>query len=189
MAKQPTKVLVQELIIREPGISQIEIARRLKLSKQRVNNVIAEMRKDCTCQVSMFEDPRRTQYARDVVYHEQQLPNFIEKMLDVVQQIHDSNQKAWENVEELSKAEEIDKFLGNGIKFRKKDLLVRFLAEIRQQNEATMKMMQMMFDGKAVQEFQEEVLAAIAEVDRDVAEQIRRRLVEKRAVRTAIKLH
>ena len=195
MAKRrpTTKIIVQELLLQEPGITQAEICRRIGRSKQQVSNIIQELRKDCTAQITMIADPGykaapETRYSKRVAY-ECQLPKFMDKMLDIVQQLHDANKVAWDNVNELGKKEDLDEFPGNGIKFRKKDLLVKYLAEIRQQNEATMKMIQMMFDGRAVQEFQDEVLGAIAEVDANVADAIRRRLIERRAVRTAINIH
>jgi hypothetical protein len=61
-------------------------------------------------------------------------------------------------------------------------------AEIRGQLKLQLEIFQTLYDMKAVQEFQEEVLTAIGEASPDVRNQIINRLSQKRAIRTAIKL-
>jgi hypothetical protein len=60
-------------------------------------------------------------------------------------------------------------------------------AEIRNQLRLQLEIFQTLYDMQAVQEFQQEVLEAIGEVNSDVRDKIVRRLNEKRAVRAAVK--
>jgi hypothetical protein len=70
-----------------------------------------------------------------------------------------------------------------------RELALKAMAEIRGQLKLQLEIFQCLYDMKAVQEFQEEVLTAIGEASPDVRKRIIRRLNEKRAIRSAIKLN
>jgi hypothetical protein len=61
------------------------------------------------------------------------------------------------------------------------------MAEIRGQLKLQLEIFQTLYDLKAVEEFQNEVLTAIGEESPDVRERIIQRLRERRAVRAVIK--
>lgn len=67
-----------------------------------------------------------------------------------------------------------------------RELALKAMAEIRNQLKLQLEIFQCLYDLKAVQEFQEEVLTAIGQASPDVREQIIHRLNERRAVRSAI---
>jgi DNA-binding MarR family transcriptional regulator len=169
-----TLLRVQEIICENPGITQAEIARRLGISKQAVNQAIKRLRKYGTIQFSgIARQPK----------DREQLAFTVDRQLDIVAQLAQVNQQAWELVEQLWPKE------GHVLMPWKASALVRALAEIRSQLELQAKLLQMLCDLKAVQEFQEEVLAVITEVNQDVAREIRRRLAERRALRTAVRFN
>lgn len=68
-----------------------------------------------------------------------------------------------------------------------RELALKAMAEIRGQLKLQLEIFQCLYDLKAVQEFQDEVLTAIGEADKDVRERIINRLNQKRAIRSAIK--
>jgi len=67
-----------------------------------------------------------------------------------------------------------------------REIALRAMGEIRNQLRLQLEIFQALYDMKAVQEFQEEVLTAIGEVDSDVRNRIINRLHEKSALRRAI---
>lgn len=68
-----------------------------------------------------------------------------------------------------------------------RELALKAMAEIRGQLKLQLEIFQALYDFKAVEEFQKEVLEAIGEVDQDVRNRIIDRLNQRRAIRTAIK--
>ena len=70
-----------------------------------------------------------------------------------------------------------------------RELALKAMSEIRSQLKLQLEIFQVLYDLKAAQEFQEEVLTAIGEADSDVREKIIYRLNQKRAVRQAIKFN
>jgi hypothetical protein len=66
-------------------------------------------------------------------------------------------------------------------------LKLKAMAEIRGQLKLQLEIFQCLYDMKAVQEFQQEVLTAIGEVSSDVRDQIINNLRERQAVRSTLK--
>ena len=69
-----------------------------------------------------------------------------------------------------------------------RELALKAMAEIRGQLKLQLEIFQTLYDMKAVQEFQQEVLTAIGEASPDVRSRIIDKLNQARAIRTAIKL-
>lgn len=70
-----------------------------------------------------------------------------------------------------------------------RELALKAMAEIRGQLKLQLEIFQTLYDMKAVEEFQEEVLTAIGEVSPDVRNRIINKLNQKRAIRTVIKFN
>lgn len=70
-----------------------------------------------------------------------------------------------------------------------RELALKAMAEIRGQLKLQLEIFQTLYDMQAVQEFQQEVLTAIAEASPEVRDAIIYRLNEKRAIRSTIKLN
>ena len=98
----------------------------------------------------------------------------VGKNLDALDQLQKINVEANRLLDEL---EEIP------------ELKLKIMAEIRGQLKLQLDIFQTLYDMKAVQEFQQEVLSAIQEVSPDVRSRIVHKLGQRRAVRSAIKFN
>lgn len=97
----------------------------------------------------------------------------VDKSLNAVDQLYKINEGANKLLDELEE---------------KPDLKLRVMAEIRNQLRLQLDIFQSLYDMKAVEEFQREVLTSIGEVEPDVRKRIIQALNEKRAIRSAVKL-
>jgi len=136
----------------------------------------------------------------------------VDKNLNSVDQLHRVNQVANQLLDELTGEDQtidrmvkaVEGFLtheGDPIKQKEhirqvllkvnqnKNTALKACAEIRNQLRLQLEIFQTLYDMKAVQEFQKEVLTAIGEASPDVRNSIIRRLSEKRAIRSAIKFN
>lgn len=98
--------------------------------------------------------------------------NIVNRELDAVGQLHKINEEANRLLDELE---------------GKPDLQLKTMAEIRGQLRLQLEIFQALYDMKAVQEFQTEVLQTIGEIDRNVRDKIIYRLNQKRAIRRSVK--
>ncbi len=67
-----------------------------------------------------------------------------------------------------------------------RDLVLKAMAEIRGQMKLQLEVLQQLYDVKAAEEFQDEVLRSIGEVDEGIRDKILDRLRQRRAVRQAV---
>jgi hypothetical protein len=134
----------------------------------------------------------------------------VDKNLNAIEQLQRVNQVANQLLDELTgedqvidrmvKAVEVSlSYEGDPIKRREyikqvvlqinqdKNTALKACAEIRNQLKLQLEILQTLYDMKAVQEFQQEVLTAIGEASPEVRDKIVRRLSEKSALRRAIK--
>ena len=98
----------------------------------------------------------------------------VDKNLNAIDQLYKINEAANKLLDELE---------------QKPDLKLRAMAEIRNQLRLQLDIFQSLYDMKAVQEFQDEVLTAIGDASSDVRDKIIRSLNEKRAIRSAVKFN
>jgi uncharacterized protein YerC len=98
----------------------------------------------------------------------------VDKNLNAIDQLYKINEAANMLLDELE---------------AKPDLKLRAMAEIRNQLRLQLDIFQSLYDMKAVQEFQDEVLTAIGDASPDVRDRIIRSLNEKRAIRSAVKFN
>ena len=70
-----------------------------------------------------------------------------------------------------------------------REIALKAMSEIRGQLKLQLEIFQTLYDMKAVQEFQNEVLTAIGEASPDVRDAIICKLAEKRAIRSAVKFN
>jgi hypothetical protein len=68
-----------------------------------------------------------------------------------------------------------------------RELALKAMAEIRGQLKLQMEIFQALYDLKAAQEFQEEILTAIGEVSPDVRSKIIHKLNQRRSIRSAVR--
>jgi len=96
----------------------------------------------------------------------------VSRELDAVGQLYKINKQANQLLDELE---------------GKPDLKLKTMAEIRGQLRLQLEIFQALYDMKAVQEFQTEVLTTIGEVNQNVRDKIISNLNKKRAIRSAIR--
>ena len=96
----------------------------------------------------------------------------VEQRLDAVDQLHKINVEANRLLNELEQTPE---------------LKLKVMAEIRGQLRLQLDIFQTLYDMKAVQEFQQEVLSAIGEADKETRNAIIDRLNQKRVIRKSIR--
>lgn len=96
----------------------------------------------------------------------------VDQRLDAVDQLHKINVEANRLLDELEQTPE---------------LKLKVMAEIRGQLRLQLDIFQTLYDMKAVQEFQQEVLTAIGEADKETRNAIINKLNESRALRSAVK--
>ena len=98
--------------------------------------------------------------------------NIVSRELDTVGQLYKINEQANRLLDELE---------------GKPDLKLKIMAEIRGQLRLQLEIFQALYDMKAVQEFQTEVLQTIGEIDRNVRDKIIDKLNQRRAIRRSVK--
>ena len=98
--------------------------------------------------------------------------NIVSRELDAVGQLYKINEQANKLLDELE---------------GKPDLKLKTMAEIRGQLRLQLEIFQTLYDMKAVEEFQTEVLQTIGEIEPDVRNRIISKLSQRRAIRSAIK--
>lgn len=96
----------------------------------------------------------------------------VEKKLDAISQLKKINEQANQLLDNLEQSPE---------------LKLKVMAEIRGQLKLQLEIFATLYDLRAAQEFQEEVLDVIAEVSPDVRKQIINKLNQRRAVRSAVR--
>jgi len=101
-------------------------------------------------------------------------PAVVEKNLNAVEQLYKINQQANKLLDELE---------------QDPNLKLKVMAEIRGQLRLQLEIFQTLYDMKAVQEFQQEVLKAIGECAPNVRQRIINKLREKQAIRSAVKFN
>lgn len=95
----------------------------------------------------------------------------VDKNLNTVEQLQKINDQANRLLDELEE---------------KPDLKLRTMAEIRGQLKLQLEIYQTLYDMKAVQEFQQEVLTTIGEVSPEIRDAIISKLNERKAIRRSI---
>ncbi|MBW2408841.1 MAG: hypothetical protein JRF72_03510 [Deltaproteobacteria bacterium] len=96
----------------------------------------------------------------------------VDKNLNAIDQLYKINEMANQLLDDLE---------------AKPNLKLKVMAEIRGQLKLQLEIFQCLYDMRAVQEFQEEVLTAIGDAAPDVRKRIIHSLNEKRAIRSAVK--
>ena len=99
----------------------------------------------------------------------------VDKHLNAVSQLENINKKA-------------NTLLDTATKAKDNKTALNAMREIRGQLALQMEIFKMLYDMRAVEEFQKEVLTTIGEVSSDVRDRIIQKLKEKRAIRGAISI-
>jgi DNA-binding Lrp family transcriptional regulator len=176
-----TKYRVFAEIRDNPQMSLGDIARKLGMSQTTVSRHIRGMVRDNVMDVNML--PAVT--ARGMADHEAQ--DVISRSgINVMDQLADSNDAMWNLIERIEKQVESR---GDGVMTAGEiSAYTRAMGEIRQQLTLQTQLVEMMVRLDTVKEFQKVVTDTINEIDPQVGQLIRKKLIEKRAMRSAVTL-
>ena len=139
------------------GKSQRECAKHFNVSPGRISQIRKELNISVVKNVALENAGR-----------------IVDKNLNAIDQLRNINEKA-------------NGLLDSAIDSKDHDIAIKAMREIRNQLSLQLEIFQILYDMKAVEEFQTEVLTAIGDVEPDVRNKIISKLNQKRAIRSAIK--
>jgi len=171
------------------GVTQAEIARTLGVSRQAVNKRITELRGRTTKVIAARKIEQVVDQKLDAMEQLQKINGSANEILDLLMRWQRGDEEALQ-ILESQKTVRVGKDEEPVVEYKFKDpreLALKAMAEIRGQLRLQLEIFQTLYDMKAVQEFQQEVLSAIAEVSPETRNAIIRKLNEKRAVRSAVR--
>jgi len=179
-------------LIDKEKMSQSAAARKLGVTRQAVSQRLQELRGKTTKAIVVKKVEQCVDQKLDAVAQLQKINEYANELLDlcmawgrgddVALQILES-QRTTKKIRIGDELIDIDEF-----KFKDpRELALKSMAEIRGQLKLQLEIFQALYDLKAAQEFQEEVLSAIGEVEPDVRRKIIHRLNKRRAIRSAVR--
>ena len=181
-------------LLDKDGKSQSEAARELGVSRQAVNKRLQEIRGKTTKVVVAKKIEEIVDHKIDAIEQLTKINEYANEILDLLMRWNRGDDEALQVLESQVATKKVrvgdkEEFVKE-FKFKDpRELALKAMAEIRGQLKLQLEIFQCLYDMKAVQKFQEEVLTAIGEASPDVRKRIIHRLNEKRAIRSAIKLN
>lgn len=173
----------------DSGKTQAEAARELGVSRQAVSQRLIELRGRTTKVMAAKKIEQVVEQRLDAVDQLQKINKNANEILDLLMRWQRGDDEALQILESQKKVR-----VGNDeesiIEYKLKDpreLALKAMAEIRGQLKLQLEIFQTLYDMKAVQEFQQEVLSAIGEADKETRNAIINKLNERRAIRSAVK--
>ena len=181
-------------LIDKENLSQTSAAKRLGVSRQAVSKRLQELRGRTVRVVVAKKLEQIVDHKIDTMEQLTKINAYANELLDLVMRWQRGDPEALQVLESqvVNKKVRIGDQEESVREFKFKDpreLALRAMAEIRGQLGLQLEIFQTLYDVKAVQEFQQEILKAIGEVSPDVRTKIIDRLNESRAIRSAVKFN
>jgi biotin operon repressor len=180
-------------LLDKDGKSQSEAARELGVSRQAVNQRLQEIRGKTTKVVVAKKIEQVVDHKIDAIEQLTRINEYANEILDLLMRWNRGDDEALQVLESQVTSKKIR--IGNEelevqkVKFKDpRELALKAMAEIRGQLKLQLEIFQALFSLQAAEEFQNVVLETIAEVEPKVRNEILRRLNDKRAVRSAVRL-
>jgi uncharacterized protein YerC len=186
------KVKLSQLL--RSGKAQREIAQVFGVTESAISKAKKELNLNVVKSVALENAHRVVDKNLNAVDPLQKINNHANWLLDVLMDWQKGDGKALQILESQVSTKKIrvgdqEEFVKE-FKFKDpRELALKAMAEIRGQLKLQLEIFQCLYDMKAVQEFQDEVLTAIGEASKDVRDRIIRNLSEKRAIRSVVKFH
>jgi len=179
-------------LIDKEGKNQSEAARELGVSRQAVSKRLQEIRGKTTRVVVAKKVEQVVDTKLDAMGQLQTINDHANWLLDhVIKWIKGDDvaiQVLEKNIRKVNVGTRTDPQYVDEFKFQDPhQIALKAMAEIRGQLKFQLEIFQALYDLKAAQEFQDEVLAAIGEVAPDVRDKIIYSLNKRRAIRSAIR--
>ena len=180
-------------LLDKEGKSQSEAAREFGVSRQAVNRRLQEIRGKTTKVVVAKKIEQVVDHKIDAIEQLTRINEYANEILDLLMRWNRGDDEALQVLESQVTSKKIR--IGNEelevqkVKFKDpRELALKAMAEIRGQLKLQLEIFQALFSLQAAEEFQNVVLETIAEVEPKVRNEILRRLNDKRAVRSAVRL-
>ena len=180
-------------LLDKDGKSQSEAARELGVSRQAVNKRIQEIRGKTTKVVVAKKIEQIVDHKIDAIEQLTRINEYANEILDLLMRWNRGDDEALQVLESQVATKKVR--IGNEelevqkVKFKDpRELALKAMAEIRGQLKLQLEIFEALFSLQAAEEFQNVVLETIAEVDPKVRNEILRRLNDKRAIRSAVRL-
>jgi predicted DNA-binding protein YlxM (UPF0122 family) len=197
MGKKGPKSVIDPVKMNEmfrSGMSGKEIGKVFGVSHQAVYQFKKGIQKAVIKNIAIENAGRVVSKSLDAVDQLQKINEVTNKLLDELtgeDQLISRMVDAVERSLDCGDGDDLRKRIRNVVKEvnEDKNTAIRACAEIRNQLRLQLDIFQTLYDMKAVEEFQQEVLDAIGEVEPYVRSKIVQKLGERRIIRTAIKFH
>jgi len=187
---KPKKINDTQLIrLVDNGVSQAEIARTLGVSRQAVNKRLIELRGKTTKVVATRKIEQIVDRKLDAMEQLQKVNDNANEILDLLMRWQRGDEEALQ-ILESQKIVKVGKDEEPVIEYKLKDpreLALKAMAEIRGQLRLQLEIFATLYDMKAVQEFQQEVLAAIGSVSPETRNAIISKLNQRRSLRSSVR--
>jgi predicted transcriptional regulator len=176
----------------DSGQSQAKIAEYFGVSRQAVHKRLRELRGRTTKVVVAKKVEQIVDRKIDAIEQLQKINADANELLDLLMRWNRGDDEALQILESQVRKVRVRGSEEEVTEYRFKDpreLALRAMAEIRGQLTTQLEIFKALYDLKAVEEFQQEVLSAIDEVSPEVRDAIIRNLNKRRSVRAALKFH
>jgi transposase-like protein len=179
----------------QDGKTPAECARALGVTEQAISSARREFSKETAKNIALENASRAVQRGLDTVEQLQKINNVMHGLIEdavgddkfeelVVRVAKEASELGGDEFKRQEYIRRIREELN-----RDRYIAVKASGEIRNQLKLQMDLYAMLYDMKAVQEFQQEVLDAIGEASPEVKNAIIRSLHEKSALRRSVKFH
>jgi DNA-binding XRE family transcriptional regulator len=180
-------------LIDKDGLSQSAAAKKIGVSRQAVNKRLQEIRGKTTKVVVAKKIEQVVNHKIDAIEQLTRINDYANEILDLLMRWNRGDDEALQVLESQVAPKKVrigtEELEVNEVKFKDpRELALKAMAEIRGQLKLQLEIFQALFSLQAAEEFQNVVLETIAEVDPKVRNEILRRLNDKRAVRSAVRL-
>jgi DNA-binding XRE family transcriptional regulator len=180
-------------LIDKDGLSQSAAAKKIGVSRQAVNKRLQEIRGKTTKVVVAKKIEQVVDHKIDAIEQLTRINDYANEILDLLMRWNRGDDEALQVLESQVAPKKVrigtEELEVKEVKFKDpRELALKAMAEIRGQLKLQLEIFQALFSLQAAEEFQNVVLETIAEVDPKVRNEILRRLNDKRAVRSAVRL-
>ena len=190
MARRTISDLQIEQLLRE-GNGVSDIAKKIGASKGAVSKRLKALRVAVSKDITLRSAPEIVEKNINAVEQLQKINDYANELLDLLMRWNRGDQEALQVLESQVATKKVrvgdqEEFIRE-FKFKDpRELALKAMQEIRSQLNLQLDIFKTLFDLKAAEQFQQEVLTAIGEVDLDVRDRIVDRLQKAKAIRSTL---
>ena len=180
-------------LIDKDGLNQSEAAKKIGVSRQAVNKRLQDIRGKTTKVVVAKKIEEVVDHKIDAIEQLTRINEYANEILDLLMRWNSGDDEVLQVLESQVASKKVrvgsEELKVQEVKLKDpRELALKAMAEIRGQLKLQLEIFQALFSLQAAEEFQNVVLETIAEVDPKLRNEILRRLNDKRAVRSAVRL-